>query len=414
MSLNIHYMPKLRPVEPVGLVVEGREAIGLTDPLRISDQTVCVDRSVLPLLTMLDGRHSIVDIQAELTRMTGRIVFSDDILSLVNMLDEAFLLEGERFQQAFDDKVRQFRNRPYRPSSHAGTSYPAETEALRSQLDRFFVEDGGPGTLQYFVDDRRPKGLIAPHIDVRSGGKCFAHAYHTLAAGTPSDLYIIFGTGHAGVKRLFTATNLDFQTPLGTVETDRDFVHRLGEELGEDPAAEEILHATEHVIEFQVIFLQHLFAGRHQFKIVPILASLAPQFLDPNAGFHEELERFDRFCGAVREVVRTTPGRVCYIASADLDHIGPRYGDSFMPDDNTVTRALEGDRKLLATVEKLDMEAFVREVTADNDSRRVCGFSPIAAMLACMDASVGELLALEYTRVDNRNSFVSFASMIFR
>lgn len=413
MSTDSHYMPKLRNVEPVRLVLEGREAIGLTDPLRISEKTVCVDRSVLPVLAMLDGRHSVVDIQAELTRMTGRLVYSDDIVSLVNMLDEACLLEGERFRRAFDDKVQQFRNSPYRRSSHAGASYPAEPEALRSELDRFFAGEGGPGKPDYFIDERRPVGLIAPHIDVRSGGACFAHAYHALASGAPSDLYVIFGTGHAGVKGLFTATNLDFQTPLGTVETDREFVKSLGEELGEDPAAEEILHASEHVIEFQVIFLQHLFSGRHQFKIVPVLASLAPQFLDEGTGFREEHERFTRFCGAVREVCRKRGGSVCFIASADLDHIGPRYGDAFIPNGMTVTRALEGDRKLLSLLEKVDMEAFVQEVAADNEARRICGFSPIAAMLACMDASAGKLLTLDYAHVDNRNSFVSFAAMIF-
>lgn len=413
MNTDIHFMPRLRNVEPVGLVLEGREAIGLTDPLRICDRTVCVDKSVLPLLAMLDGRHSIVDIQAELTRRTGRIVFSDDIMSLVNMLDEACLLEGERFQQAFDDKVRQFRNSPFRPSSHAGASYPAEPEALRSQLDGFFDSDGGPGKPDFFTDERRPVGLIAPHIDVRSGGKCFAHAYHALASGMPSDLYIIFGTGHAGVRGLFTATNLDFRTPLGTVETDREFVNRLGEEFGEDPAAEELLHATEHVIEFQVIFLQHLFAGRHQFKIAPILTSLAPQFFGEATVFLEERQRFNRFCGAVREVCQAYDGRVCFIASADLDHIGPRYGDTFMPDSTTVTRALTGDRKLLSLLEKVDMEAFVREVAEDGETKRICGFSPIVAMLACMDSSVGTLLDLDYAHVDNRNSFVSFASMIF-
>jgi AmmeMemoRadiSam system protein B len=226
-------------------------------------------------------------------------------------------------------------------------------------------------------------------------------------------LYIIFGTGHAGVRGLFTATYLDFQTPLGTVETDREFVHRLEEELGEDPAAEELLHANEHVIEFQVIFLQHLFAGRHQFKIVPILASLAPQFLDEGTVFQEERERFNRFCGALREVCRTHDGRVCFIASADLDHIGPRYGDAFMPDDRSVSQALEGDRRLLSLLEKVNMEAFVHEVASDGEAKRICGFSPIAAMLACMDSSSGTLLDLDYAHVDNQNSFVSFASMIF-
>lgn len=412
MNFTSDYMPKLRNVEPVRLVMEGRERIGLTDPLRISESVVCVDRSVLPVLAMFDGRHSVVDIQAELTRRTGRLVFSDDITALLKMLDDACLLEGERFRLALDRKVQEYRNSPFRESSHAGTCYPSEPDALRALLDGFFLDEGGPGSPDFFSDTRRPVGLIAPHIDIRAGGRCFAHAYHALASGVPSDLYIVFGTGHRGVQGLFTATNLDFQTPLGTVETDREFVSDLGQELGYDAAAEEFLHAAEHVIEFQVVFLQHVFRGRHEFKIVPILASLAPQFVQ-GSGFAREQERVQRFCGAVRELCRKSGRSVCFIASADLDHIGPQYGDPFMPQRTTITRALEEDRVLMSLLERVDMQGFVQAVARDNETKRVCGFSPITAMLGCMDASSGTLLALDYAHVDNRNSFVSFASMIF-
>jgi AmmeMemoRadiSam system protein B len=61
----------------------------------------------------------------------------------------------------------------------------------------------------------------------------------------------------------------------------------------------------------------------------------------------------------------------------------------------------------------MDVAGFVRTVARENEARRICGFSPIATMLHCMEASEGKLLALDYAQVDDRSSFVSFASMIF-
>ncbi len=215
--------PKLRCLEPVPIVVQGVQSIALKDPLRMSENMICIQQQVLPVLAMLDGRNSLLDIQAEMTRRAGRIVFMDEIKSLIDRLDQAFLLEGDRFQQEFNRKVAEYRKRPYREPAHAGTSYSSDPETLKKDLQLFFTGEGGPGMPDFFSSPRRPVGLIAPHIDIRAGSRCFAKAYYALASGKPSDIYIIFGTGHSGVQEMFTATNLDFKTPLGTVTIDRDF-----------------------------------------------------------------------------------------------------------------------------------------------------------------------------------------------
>ena len=238
-------------------------------------------------------------------------------------------------------------------------------------------------------------------------------AYHALGRCQPSDVYVILGTGHSGVDGMFTACTLDFETPLGRVETDRAFIESLSRGLGRDCAAEEILHAGEHVIEFQVLFLQYLFAGRHQFKIVPVLCALSHEIFNEDGRVSAHRQIFDEFCTALKEACRKSPGSVCFIASADLDHIGPRYGDPFVPHRGTVAESLEKDDSMLKSLEKLDVAGFIRTVVREGDARRICGFSPITTMFYCMDASEGRLLSLDYAHVDNRNSFVSFTSMIF-
>jgi AmmeMemoRadiSam system protein B len=405
--------PKLRNVEPISVVVQGQPAIALKDPLQISENVVCMHPDAVHLLMLLDGLHSVLDIQTELTRQAGRLVYLEEIKTVLEKLDAVYLLDGERFRAAFEEKVANYRQLPFRPSAHAGVSYSSDPDDLRSQVHAFFEGPNGPGMPQLFSDHRRPVGLIAPHIDIKAGGGCFAQGYHALASGQPSDLYVIFGTGHAGVEGMFTATNLDFQTPLGTVTTDRNFIAELSRELGKDCAAEEILHANEHVIEFQTIFLQYLLGAHHDFSIVPILCSISHHYFDGHGRFDAQRHMFDDFCRAVRAVCHRTAKSVCFIASADLDHIGPRYGDHFVPHEGTVRGALERDARLLSSLERVDMDEFVRLVVQDNDTARICGFSPITTMLRCMDASEGTVLALDFAHVDERNSFVSFSSMIF-
>lgn len=411
MSSDSEFRPRLRNVEPIRVVVEGSEAIALKDPLQLQDRLLCVRREALPILALLDGDHSLLDIQADLTQRTGRIVFSDDIREMVDRLDEACLLDSDRFREVYRAKVAEYRRKPFRPSSHAGISYHSDPQSLRSELDGFFTGSTGPGLPEFNTDTARPLGLIAPHIDIRAGGACFAHGYHALAAGPPADVYVIFGTGHAGVEGMFSATTLDFDTPFGRVETDRELIDALGRAFGADPAAEEILHATEHVIEFQVIFLQYLFAGRHRFTIVPVLCSLSHHLFSDDSAENGRRELFDRFCSAMRDACRSRS--VCFIASADLDHMGPRYGDTFVPHKGTVASSLQQDSELMACLERVDVDGFVRGIAGDDDARRVCGFSPIVAMLHCMDATRGRLLSLDFVHVDEHSSFVSFASMIF-
>lgn len=400
-------------MEPIQVSTQNGPTVGLRDPLHMTGGILCFRPETLQVLALMDGRHSLRDIQEEVTRRTGLITFLDDIVGLVKSLDEAFLLDSERFRTAFRERVERYRQLSVRPCSHAGASYEADPDSLSRQLNSFFSGDGGPGSIKFGTDPRRPIGVIAPHIDVRAGGNCFASAYHALAAGQPSDVYVIFGTGHSGVEGIFTATNLDFETPLGVVRTDREFLGHLTEQLGYDPAAEEILHATEHVIEFQVIFLQHVFAARHSFTIVPILCSLSPEMLHETGPFQDQKRKFDAFCSAIRGACQRIGKSVCFIASADLDHIGPRYGDGFVPHRGTVNQTLENDRRMLGYLEALDLPGFVRHVSTDQETTRICGFSPIAAMFHCMDATEGRLLALDHAQVDDKNSFVSFASMIF-
>jgi AmmeMemoRadiSam system protein B len=414
MNIAPDYKPKLRNVEPFAAAYQGRNVIGLKDPLRLSEKMVFVPHETLPLLALFDGAHTLRDIQAALTARAGRIVFLDEIQGILDILNQAYLLEGPAADDAVRKKTQEYRDRPFRPASHAGISYSDDPEKLTQELDAFFdPANGGPGKPDLFSQPHRPVGLVAPHIDIRAGGLSFARAYHALATGQPSDVYVILGTGHAGVQNMFTAGTLDFQTPLGTAKVDSRIISLLSKELGKDAAEEEILHETEHVIEFQVVFLQHLFRDRHDFTIVPVLCSLSHRIFDSNDSFSEQKQAFYAFCSALRNACRQSGKTVCFIASADLDHIGPRYGDQFVPHQAAVNASLEKDGEMLGYLRQLSVDSFIRCIASEGDARRVCGFSPIVTMMHAMEASRAETLSLDFAYVDDRKSFVTFGAMVF-
>ncbi len=126
-----------------------------------------------------------------------------------------------------------------------------------------------------------PKAIVAPHIDFHRGGPAYAWAYKPLAESAGADLYILLGTSHCGGRSPYILTPKDFETPLGLVETDREFVQKLQASCAEDCFADEYFHRGEHSLEFQVVLLKYIahkraeLTGRPEkpFKIVPILVS---------------------------------------------------------------------------------------------------------------------------------------------
>jgi hypothetical protein len=105
--------------------------------------------------------------------------------------------------------------------------------------------------------------------------------------------------------------------------------------------------------------------------------------------------------------------KVCFIAGADLAHIGLRFGDATPPDDLELQRLKLEDEAKLKLVTQLDAEGFWECIARDLDSRRICGFPCIYTLLNILEAREGRLL--KYDQMDDRNtgSAVSYASLAF-
>jgi AmmeMemoRadiSam system protein B len=379
--------------------------IVLQDQEGLSRETIVLSQPAYFLVTLMDGVNSLVDIQAAYMRQFGQMLFREDLEDLIRKLDANLFLENERSRVQREQIIAEFRSQPRRPAFLAGSGYEADPEKLRNQLLGFFSrEHGGPGQPEPGRLGRRLLGLVAPHIDLRAGGPCFAYTYKALLEAAPVSTCVILGTGHEPLARYFALTRKDFETPLGPVAVDGEFVDELCRRSPVDFFADEFAHRREHTIEFQALFLRLLLP---EVRIVPILCSFGVEEVE------QEIEPITAMVRALRETMETCPRPMCILASVDLAHIGPRYGDSFQPHAGTVRETALADERLLETIAAVDPEAFAAQLIRERNCRRICGLPPLYALLKVLEGrATGELLHYAATEVDPHHSFVSFASMV--
>jgi AmmeMemoRadiSam system protein B len=401
--------PRLRPVEAFPATVDGRQMICLRDPSGLTEAVLTVARPVAAILALLDGTRTVADLQADVMRHHGQLVAREQLQALVDTLDAHLFLEGARLEAERARVVDAFRSSPVRAAVHAGQAYAGEAAALASQLDGFFVHPEGPGRPDA---PRAPalRGLIAPHIDFHRGGPAYAWAYRVVAEASDADCFVVFGTAHAGLDgHAFAATAKPYDTPLGPLEVDAEVLEALVRRAPGDLFAAELAHRAEHSIEFQAVCLRHV-AGARPIRIVPILTSFVHECLSRG----RDPAREPAVAGvleALRDVMATVGRRYCLIAGADLAHVGPRFGDPEPVSPARLARVEAEDRALLSLVASADPGGFVSCVAADGDSRRICGLSPIYALLATLPAGRGRLL--RYGQWPDPQGTVTFASLAF-
>jgi hypothetical protein len=400
--------PKLRNgLEAHPIEHSGEKMLLLRDRIGYVQENLIFSAHVLPILANMNGANSLRDLQADFMRRTGQLLFIEDLQSLVSTLDEHLFLDNDRFRSLAAKQISEFLGNPVRKMRHAGISYPAKPEELRKKLHSFFMTDnGGPG-LPDTAGEHTNKivGLVAPHIDLNAGGPCFAHAYKSAAEASVPETWIVLGTGHEFVENYFALTVKDFETPLGVIQCNREICDELLQRTPLDIRASEYNHRTEHTIEFQAVFLSYL---QPKARIVPILCSFA----------HEEWNSckavVDKFARTLAELVFERKDSVGIIASVDFAHVGPRYGDNYLPHRGTIEKNLSLDGFLLKLLEQCRAEEFMDHINRDANSRKICGTAPLYTMAKALEGRAhGSALRQSHAIVDERGSFVTFASMAF-
>ncbi len=142
---------------------------------------------------LCDGTRTLQTIQTSLLSIFGIRTSHDELKQLFHALDEAFLLENPRFQQALFEAREAFRSEPHRKAAHAGVSYPSDPQELVDMLNGFELK------ADYDQPEMGVRGVLSPHIDFARGGLTYAATWHSLKYSLDDiELAFIFGTDHHG------------------------------------------------------------------------------------------------------------------------------------------------------------------------------------------------------------------------
>jgi AmmeMemoRadiSam system protein B len=377
MTSDISF-PKLRhPIEIRLQKIENEEIILINCPLGISKTPLALIPAIGPVLASFEG---VLSRQEILDKFSSYGLTSELLQTLITLLDENLYLATPKFFEAQNKGIQDFKDSKNRPASLAGRAYSNKGVELRGEIDRYLKYGDQPKT----TDGRALCGLVSPHIDYNRGQITYGKTYNRLKEHEP-DLYILIGTSHQYSKNIFHLSAKHFESPLGTLNCNVDFMLKLAELYGIDRSfEEEILHKQEHSLELQLPFIKRL---KDAPKIAPILVGSFHHILQSGklpAAF-EEYDKFtDSLCQCLKEFI-SQGGKPCIVAGVDMAHVGKYFGDSTQLNPEYMQLIQAKDLKYLECIQKQDKKTLFEDVAEDLDARRICGFPTMYTVIDCFD-----------------------------
>lgn len=400
-------IPRLRRDLEISLFEENSQKyILFNDPEGLAAPQVVLPAELFPFLELLDGKMTPEGFADWIKEETGSTDMDiKPFLNVVEFLENNMLLESPAYIQ---EKLLldNYLSSPVRPPICSGGSYPSEKEMLdkvAGMILDMIPQDG---------IQTGAKAIIVPHIDFRVG----ASACETYSAGyraikdSEAELFIIFGTSHRVCSDYFMFTEKDYSTPLGVVETDKEFLSALIKELPYDIKIDELAHRFEHSIELQIPLLQKAFAGR-SFKILPALVGSFHEFIQSKT-IPSEDEILSQFFTGLKKVIADFGKKVAIIASVDFAHIGRKFGDNFDAEPE-LERLKMDDIRLIDALSNSDADTFFRLISQVGDKNKICGLSPIYSLLKTADTNSARALYYGQWNEAETRSAVSFASIAY-
>ncbi len=363
--------PKLRSLSIRHHTQDGHPHLLLRDPQQITDHTLLIPQPLATVLAFCDGEHEIKELPDAFQRHAGFRLPFKWVEELVHALDEALMLENERFFAAHERTLAAYRRAPHRPAALAGLSYPAQRHQLWQLLQDYLEAVDPLDPLP--IDWSRPVGLLSPHIDYPRGGAIYAQVWKRAARiAQEAELAILLGTDHYGGDR-FTLTRQNYATPYGVLPTDQPVVDQLAQAISPANAfAGELRHRGEHSLELVAVWLHHLRAGQ-PCAIVPILCGGFHEYMN-NGATPAQDPSISRVIAALQRAAKGR--RTVVIASGDLAHVGPAFGGAPLTAHGRA-QVNAADEQLLHHMRNGDGEGFFSAIRQVQDANNVCGLAPI-------------------------------------
>jgi len=255
----------------------------------------------------------------------------------------------------------------------AGQFYPARQADCIEEINEYLKEAafGGP------MPDEVTGGIV-PHAGWTFSGQLAAMVFSAVKQRHEDvNTFVIFGAAHGYFGSPAVYDKGSWATPLGEAAIDEDLAAAVldsGTAVSDTDA-----HSSEHSIEVQVPFIQHLFPD----------AQILPIVVPPS----REAVSLGEAVGSI--VAGNKDKKIVCIGSTDLTHYGPRYGFTPM---GTGSQALRwasevNDKKFIDLALKLDAMGLLASAS---ENLNACGGGAAAAAVAAakkLGSEKGVLLA---------------------
>jgi len=229
----------------------------------------------------------------------------------------------------------------------AGKFYPGTGSALSDQINKIHAEE--IPKINRELAQRKIIGSVVPHAGYMFSGYEAIHFFDIVQqTGVKFETIIIVNPNHTGMGEPVALDSNDvWESPLGTVELDRQFMEKLG--VPESAMA----HQYEHSAEVMIPLLQHFLD--YPFKIVPISMTMQ--------NFNSARDLAEKIYAANLLLKK----EILVIASSDFSHyVHPEEGK-------------RKDDLVIHDILNLNTEQVFR--TIQDNQISVCGYGPIMTLM---------------------------------
>ena len=268
-----------------------------------------------------------------------------------------------------------------------------------------------------------PKAVVAPHIDYGRGWINYAHVYGRLRTVDRPDRILLLGTNHFGFSTGVCGCDKGFESPLGTTPVDTQFVESLKRHLGDDDAAKLFAHRydheREHSVELHVPWIQHCLGPTDDSEShVPMFAALVHDpVVNSGESYDGEGLALEPFVAALKATLDELGGTTLIVASADLSHVGPAFGDQqpLAGDSEEATSARERvahhDKEMLDTYTGKKYDELIASMSWQQNPTRWCSLGNMVTAARVIDAE--DIAILNYAAAMDQQgmSLVSHAAL---
>jgi len=387
--------PHLRPIQPIPVKKDGEQFVALRDPAMLSPQTVVIPAAAFGVLQHFRGENSLEEL---VDRFQGSLT---QFVDLAKGLDSVGLLWGPTADELEGKVLERLKLEGAFPSN-AAASMGKDDAACRTAIQGYFDQTEDPEL------DFVPAGIVAPHLDYQRGWPNYAAAYFAWQTQPAPDRVVILGTNHFGMGDGAVLAEFGFDSPMGRCPVDAKVVSGLVERLGRPLVIDQLDHGSEHSIQLQLPWLQYCFGN------VPIVAALIPDPLTPMIADDDQRITGEKFTTALSEILASAGGTTLFIASSDLSHVGPQFGEPRPVDEQRRFDVERHDREMMAKFLGGDSEEFLAAMRWNKNPTRWCSVGNMAALLTLARPNSVELIDYRQAYEDNGVALVSSAAIALR